>query len=608
MHGLRDQVWKSNRRGATGCTIPRVRSPTDVFVSYAPADEALCKELEKHLYMLKRAGEIRTWAAYKTGPGEDWRNVLLTRLDSAHVILLLLSADFFASDQCYDVEVEKALAHADKGRARVIPIRVRPYDWGAVPFERLRVLPANGTPVVKWPNPEDAWAEVALEVRLASRDPIPEPKTASGDRQFLKSDESDIEQAPENKHDSTSEQGSLIVRVAPAPSPHLGATFSTGGYRDHGSIFSAVERSMIACDARFYVDFFRTFVKKRADPIMSIGLLPHISLCVVESMKYLGDRAPATARDLHAKHASVLQASSARIALLDDRQRGLEGVLMHAQWITDLYRRWFIGAHSGLLAPFKRMIQPDLGLYTSDGRLVCTSHVAFFNQGFDQKDIYERLPNLADLGPAVRAIAEDVGGYLAQLVAQVPSTFSTAEGQFTSQASCKPTEAKDVKSSWYYGAIASRFLKDNEAAAAFLTYLLSYVNFINVSLRAVARPDSQTFFKAKFLVAYYAIISLARLRVHGRKNASLADVASRLLGQLLGDQESRWLRRQDALRGMLTGYRIDGVPQDSIVPERPLFGLVEALMPDQTFELVDALLDRVLQRVSDVLQQVMAEP
>ena len=171
-----------------GVSSPIVSQPLDVFVSYAPADEGLWKELEKHLRMLERRGEIRAWGAHSTDAGEDWLNVVHARLGSARVILLLLSADFFASDHCYDVEVEKALALADEGKARLIPIRVRPYDWGALPFKRLRTLPANGQPVMSWPNPDDAWAEIAREIRLAIVSPLPDPRmdqSADSSREIL---------------------------------------------------------------------------------------------------------------------------------------------------------------------------------------------------------------------------------------------------------------------------------------------------------------------------------------------------------------------------------------------------------------------------------------
>ena len=79
--------------------------------------------------MLVRKGSIETWSSGHVGPGEDWRKGVEEHLDSASVIVLLLSADFLRLlDQCYDVEVDRALSRGRTAKARVIPVRVRPYD------------------------------------------------------------------------------------------------------------------------------------------------------------------------------------------------------------------------------------------------------------------------------------------------------------------------------------------------------------------------------------------------------------------------------------------------------------------------------------------------
>ncbi len=98
-----------------GVSSPPVVAPVDVFVSYAPADEALWRELERHLQMLVRQGVIAAWSSGEVGAGADWQNVVQAHLGTARIILLLLSADFFASDRCFDVEVERALAQAKRG-------------------------------------------------------------------------------------------------------------------------------------------------------------------------------------------------------------------------------------------------------------------------------------------------------------------------------------------------------------------------------------------------------------------------------------------------------------------------------------------------------------
>jgi hypothetical protein len=54
---------------------------------------------------------------------------------------LLISADFLASDYCYGIELQRALEGHQRGKARVIPIILRPCDWQTSPFAPLQCLP-----------------------------------------------------------------------------------------------------------------------------------------------------------------------------------------------------------------------------------------------------------------------------------------------------------------------------------------------------------------------------------------------------------------------------------------------------------------------------------
>ena len=119
---------------------PAPPGPTEVFFSYAHEDEPLSRELVKHLGVLKRQGVIRDWHDRKITAGTEWKGQIDQHLNSAGVILLLVSPDFIASDYCYDIEMKRALERHDKGEARVIPVILRPVDgWHAAPFGKLRL-------------------------------------------------------------------------------------------------------------------------------------------------------------------------------------------------------------------------------------------------------------------------------------------------------------------------------------------------------------------------------------------------------------------------------------------------------------------------------------
>src|ERR1044071_2992856 len=125
------------------------RSPGRVFFSYSHADEAYRDRLEKALAMLKRQGIIETWHDRRIVPGAQLDQIISTELESARLILLLVSLDFLASDYCYDVEMRRAMQRHEAGETQVVPIILRPCDWRGAPFGRLTALPKDGKPVTK---------------------------------------------------------------------------------------------------------------------------------------------------------------------------------------------------------------------------------------------------------------------------------------------------------------------------------------------------------------------------------------------------------------------------------------------------------------------------
>ncbi len=138
-----------------------------LFISYSHDDEVLRRELDKHLAMLRREGVIRIWHDREIGAGEEWRGQIDDELETAHLILLLISASFIHSDYCFDIETNRALERHGRGEARVIPVIGRTCDWRTAPFAELQALPTNGKPVTRWEDRDEAWTEVAKGLRHA---------------------------------------------------------------------------------------------------------------------------------------------------------------------------------------------------------------------------------------------------------------------------------------------------------------------------------------------------------------------------------------------------------------------------------------------------------
>jgi len=137
----------------------------EVLFSYSHHDERLRNELDKHLALLKRQNLIRVWHDRKITPGKDFNHEILQHLETADLILLLISADFLTSEYCYTREMKIALQRHDNGKARVIPVILRPVDWQHGPFSHLLALPTDGKPVTTCGKRDAAFLNVATGIR-----------------------------------------------------------------------------------------------------------------------------------------------------------------------------------------------------------------------------------------------------------------------------------------------------------------------------------------------------------------------------------------------------------------------------------------------------------
>ena len=147
--------------------IDRVQSflAIKVFLCYSSKDDRLRRDLETFLASLKREKKITIWYDRIIPPGKEWEGEIDGHLESARIILLLVSPHFLESDYIYDREMKRALERHNAGEACVIPIILRPCDWEGAPFGKLQALPRDGRPIVNWPRRDEAFRDVATGIR-----------------------------------------------------------------------------------------------------------------------------------------------------------------------------------------------------------------------------------------------------------------------------------------------------------------------------------------------------------------------------------------------------------------------------------------------------------
>jgi hypothetical protein len=141
----------------------------EIFFCYAREDEKLRIELEKQLNILKRQGFINFWHDREISAGKEWEREIDAHLNTAHIILLLVSPDFMVSDYCYSKEMKRAMERHEAGEACVIPVILRPVIWRKAPFGKLQALPTDGKPVVSTlgHSLDEGFYDVAEGIRKA---------------------------------------------------------------------------------------------------------------------------------------------------------------------------------------------------------------------------------------------------------------------------------------------------------------------------------------------------------------------------------------------------------------------------------------------------------
>lgn len=129
-------------------------------------DQQLRQELEKHLSILKWDGVITSWHKGLIGAGTEWKSEINRRLQTADIILPLISSDFIASDHNWNVVVQQAMERHKTRTARVIPILLRPtMDNWKIAFGNIKALPEGEKFVTDWKPYDRAFVSIAKGIR-----------------------------------------------------------------------------------------------------------------------------------------------------------------------------------------------------------------------------------------------------------------------------------------------------------------------------------------------------------------------------------------------------------------------------------------------------------
>ncbi|MFN7984815.1 MAG: toll/interleukin-1 receptor domain-containing protein [Vicinamibacterales bacterium] len=105
---------------------PTTQRRQQVFISYSHSDTEYLDRLLVHLKPLEKRSLLELWVDTRLRAGDKWKREIEKALQRATVAVLLVSADFLASDFITDNELPPLLKNAEEQGTRVIPIIVKP--------------------------------------------------------------------------------------------------------------------------------------------------------------------------------------------------------------------------------------------------------------------------------------------------------------------------------------------------------------------------------------------------------------------------------------------------------------------------------------------------
>lgn len=154
-----------------------------VFISYSHSDTAAMKELCKFLSGLERNGQIEKWTDLELQAGMVVKTDILSKLEEADIVILLISQNFISSDFIFNNELPAAMKKKLHGSGDVIPVylssctifdlklelEIQEGDNKLLQMGDYYFTPQNEdnnlVPVEEWQFPAQAWNKVYQEIK-----------------------------------------------------------------------------------------------------------------------------------------------------------------------------------------------------------------------------------------------------------------------------------------------------------------------------------------------------------------------------------------------------------------------------------------------------------
>jgi hypothetical protein len=285
-----------------------------------------------------------------------------------------------------------------------------------------------------------------------------------------------------------------------------------------------------------------------ASGYIGLGLSPVVCFYAIGAYDWLRVNIGVEADKFLESEAQRLRRIRARSKLFDGDTK-LSEVLRQQKLVDSFNVRVFRNSHVGLLAPLKRWLQPDMGIFFLDQDLVGSTHVATLNFGYDEGLFSDPGVWALPPGQELHEFSQEVGAFVARAVRRLGGIPDLERGAPL----VVSISAENHQSTKLYAAIAKELDLPDPRLASLIVAATSQVNF---TCRVIA-PALRTSLamRLRFLSWYHAVTGLRLVGAHLRGGRGRRIGA--MLSHALGREGARRMKKMRALRNHLAHYSLE---------------------------------------------------
>lgn len=350
-------------------------------------------------------------------------------------------------------------------------------------------------------------------------------------------------------------------------------------------------RQMLAEDARWAMDVVLS-ARQAGDIEGAIPLLlgHHFVRIAHEGAIALGSSnrhvgIPELAALLSEQYTAITARARHTTKLLDDTKKSYDDVLLDLERILEAHHNRL----TGNTFRWARWVETDIGLYLCQGRLAGATLPSAYRLGLD-------IANTDTVsGEDLRAVTEEWGGTLAVLGAAALDG-STPSATINLERRCEITYRNRLSSRYF----PQRFEFDfPDSLKTMLILIEGDLNTALTLLPNTAAGYEQAVFRICTITLYHSLTALQRIL---ERYPSLDTAGARGLRDVLADAPTRRVLSREGrqVRNRCMHYELRD-PTVGIDPSLPMFGIVEAVYPGNSWQRFERDVASVTSRVADHL-------